>query len=103
MFFLLPDLLICKMITDPIRDHLSLGQCRLRAENLTVSIMYLYHDEIGLQTRNKRNRHKQRFILFELNFTACRNDIFGIKLGDLQLGALILFFFHLTHLRYSEK
>ena len=93
MFFLLPDLLICKMITDPIRDHLSLGQCRLRAENLTVSIMYLYHDEIGLPIR-----HKQSFILFELN--ACRNDIFGIKLGDFQLGALILFFFHLTHLRY---
>ena len=86
MFFLLPDLLICKMITDPIRDHLSLGQCRLRAENLTVSIMYLYHDEIGLQIRNKYNRS---FILFELNFTACRNDIFGIKLGDFQLGALI--------------
>lgn len=98
MFFLLPDLLICKMITDPIRDHLSLGQCRLRAENLTVSIMYLYHDEIGLPIRHKRN-----FILFALNFTACRNDIFGIKLGDFQLGALILFFFHLTHLRYSEK
>lgn len=83
MFFLLPDLLICKMMTDPIRDHLSLGQCRLRAENLTVSIMYLYHDEIGLPSRHKRN-----FILFIVD-TACRNDVLGQELDDFQLGALI--------------
>ena len=55
--------------------------------------VYALHDGIGL-----RIRHKRSFILFEIYFTACHNDVPGQESDDLQLGALIFFFLHIMHI-----
>ena len=55
--------------------------------------VYALHDGIGL-----RIRHKRSFILFEIYFTACHDDVPGQESDNLQLSALIFFFLHIMHI-----